>query len=110
MNTDNIQLLPSDELLQQRPHLKEYLNDLERMQNRYLQEHPEEDEDEVQLFGAGRLGFRHLDALRSHIAHLPVKRKRSVWQQHLHNMAVQRGLSFANNDDLPVISSAYEEI
>ncbi|KAI8326779.1 hypothetical protein EDC96DRAFT_550081 [Choanephora cucurbitarum] len=25
-------------------------------------------------------------------------------------MAVQRGLSFANNDDLPVISSAYEEI
>ncbi|KAI8326570.1 hypothetical protein EDC96DRAFT_593144 [Choanephora cucurbitarum] len=51
-------------------------DDLERMQNRYLQEHFEKNENEVQLFGAGRLGFRHLDVLRSHITHLPVKRDR----------------------------------
>ncbi|OBZ80285.1 hypothetical protein A0J61_11667, partial [Choanephora cucurbitarum] len=60
MNTNNIQFLPSNELLQQKPHLKEYLDDLERLQSRYLQEHPEEDEDEVQLLGVGRLGLRHL--------------------------------------------------
>ena len=110
MNTDNIQFLPSNELLQQKPHLKEYLDDLERLQSRYLQEHPEEDEDEVQLLGVGRLGLRHLGVIRSHMAHIPVKRDRSIWQQHLRNMAVEKGLSFVKKDDLPAIKSAYEEI
>lgn len=110
MNTDNIQFIPSDELLQQRPHLKEYLDELERIQNRYFQSHPEEDEDEVTFFGLGRLGLRHLGVIRSQIAHLPAKRERTVWQQHLRNMAVEKGLSFVKKEDLPTIKSAYEEI
>ncbi|OBZ86853.1 hypothetical protein A0J61_05098 [Choanephora cucurbitarum] len=57
-----------------------------------------------------RLGLRYLGVIRSHMAHLPVKRDRSIWQEHLRNMVVEKALSFVEKDDLQAIKSAYEEI
>ncbi|KAI8358522.1 hypothetical protein BD560DRAFT_194735 [Blakeslea trispora] len=105
-----MQFLPTENLLQEKPYVKAMLDKLECSLRQFLVEHPEEDEEEMRRMAIGKLGLPYLNDFKTKFARIPVARKRSVWQQHLSNMSVERGLSFKKKEDLPNILSSYQEI
>ncbi|KAI8359209.1 hypothetical protein EDC96DRAFT_513850 [Choanephora cucurbitarum] len=100
---------PSEQTLQEKPHLKSYLEELEELQKKFFENHPEEDKQKVQLYGVGRLAPQMIPIVKSVFVPLKIRRRRNRWQQYLHNSR-KKGLHFRRPDDYKKIRRTYKDL
>ncbi|KAI8336855.1 hypothetical protein EDC96DRAFT_523782 [Choanephora cucurbitarum] len=100
---------PSEQTLQEKPHLKSYLEELEELQKKFFENHPEEDKQKVQLYGVGRLAPQMIPMVKSVFVPLKIRRRRNRWQQYLHNSR-KKGLHFRRPDDYKKIRRTYKDL
>ncbi|KAI8328260.1 hypothetical protein EDC96DRAFT_530788 [Choanephora cucurbitarum] len=100
---------PSEQTLQEKPHFKRYLEELEELQRKFFEKHPEEDKQKVQLYGVGRLASQRIPMVKSVFVPLKIRRRRNRWQQYLHNSRM-KGLHFRRPDDFKEIRRTYKDL
>ncbi|KAI8329032.1 hypothetical protein EDC96DRAFT_529938 [Choanephora cucurbitarum] len=100
---------PSEQTLQEKPHLKSYLEELEELQKKFFENHPEEDKQKVQLYGVGPSGSPDDPYGQVCLCSSEDKKKRNRWQQYLHNSR-KKGLHFRRPDDYKKIRRTYKDL
>ena len=69
------QFFPSLEELNSKPHLAKYLEELKALQEKFLEEHPEEHPERVRLLGCGVLGEPFIPLVKK--VFIPPKKKQN---------------------------------
>ncbi|KAI8322818.1 hypothetical protein EDC96DRAFT_596276 [Choanephora cucurbitarum] len=100
---------PSEQTLQEKPHLKSYLEELEELRRQFFENRTEEDKQKVQLYGVGRLAPQMIPMVKSVFVSLKIRRRRNRWQQYLHNSR-KKGLHFRRPDDYKKIRRTYKDL
>ncbi|KAI8326903.1 hypothetical protein EDC96DRAFT_130628 [Choanephora cucurbitarum] len=101
---------PTDEQLEERPHLRAHLLQIKELQEKYFSEHPDEDHDEIRLFEAGQCGGPLVAEFHDTIVKLDIrKKKRTRWNQFNSNKR-EENLSFRNPEHQSLIKAQYQEL
>ena len=100
---------PTDKQLEERPHLRAHLLQLEELQQQYFRDHPEEDHDEVRFFEVGQLGRPHVAEFRESFVNLNLKRRRNCWNQFVSNKKTEN-LLISNPEHQSLIKAQYDDV
>ena len=103
------QFFPSLEELNSKPHLAKYLEELKALQEKFLEEHPEEHPERVRLLGCGVLGEPFIPLVKK--VFIPPKKNRTtnIWNAHLRS-SYAKGLKLKDAVDCQVITQQFADI
>ncbi|OBZ80648.1 hypothetical protein A0J61_11303 [Choanephora cucurbitarum] len=103
------QFFPSPEELNSKPHLEKYLEGLKALQEKFLEEHPEEHPERVRLLGCGVLGEPFIPLVKKVFIPPKKNRKINIWNAHLRS-SYAKGLKLKDPVDRQAITQHFADI
>lgn len=101
---------PTDKQLEERPHLRAHLLQLEELQQQYFRDHPEEDHDEVRFFEVGHLARPLVAEFSESFVEIDFKRRRrNCWNQFVSNKKTEN-LLISNPEHQSLIKAQYDDV